>query len=384
MKKITLITMSLLTMILLGSVYTWSVFRIPVEDYYEVNTFMSGLPYMISLFFYALSMVITGRYLNFSTMKRISFLGVIFILLGWVLAGLTSSIFGLIMTYGIFIGVGVGMLYGIPIMIIQSLFQKNSGFYTGFVLGGFGLSPLVTAPLIKTLLNNVTLHQTFIVMGLITFFVLLLTTYKLSSVDGSKEKRDKPSSKIIIDKRFITLYFLFFLGTTIGLMMIGLSYQVGVQYYGFTTTSVTIAMTIFALANGLSRLLFGYLSDRFDLTLIIKLAIGLLLVSGVMAYLNKGVYYGVYLLSFSGFWFILGAWLAIAPNAIKSIYGLNNYSKRYGVLFTAYGFGAIIGVSVSGLILDALNATQSLYIIIIVVSLLSLVLMSFKRFSLKI
>ena len=342
MKKITLITMSLLTMILLGSVYTWSVFRIPVEDYYEVNTFMSGLPYMISLFFYALSMVITGRYLNFSTMKRISFLGVIFILLGWVLAGLTSSIFGLIMTYGIFIGVGVGMLYGIPIMIIQSLFQKNSGFYTGFVLGGFGLSPLVTAPLIKTLLNNVTLHQTFIVMGLITFFVLLLTTYKLSSVDGSKEKRDKPSSKIIIDKRFITLYFLFFLGTTIGLMMIGLSYQVGVQYYGFTTTSVTIAMTIFALANGLSRLLFGYLSDRFDLTLIIKLAIGLLLVSGVMAYLNKGVYYGVYLLSFSGFWFILGAWLAIAPNAIKSIYGLNNYSKRYGVLFTAYGFGAII------------------------------------------
>ncbi len=384
MKKITLITMSLLTMILLGSVYTWSVFRIPVEDYYEVNTFMSGLPYMISLFFYALSMVITGRYLNFSTMKRISFLGVIFILLGWVLAGLTSSIFGLIMTYGIFIGVGVGMLYGIPIMIIQSLFQKNSGFYTGFVLGGFGLSPLVTAPLIKTLLNNVTLHQTFIVMGLITFFVLLLTTYKLSSVDGAKKSSVTYSSKIMIDKRFITLYFLFFLGTTIGLMMIGLSYQVGVQYYGFTTTSVTIAMTIFALANGLSRLLFGYLSDRFDLTLIIKLAIGLLLVSGVMAYLNKGVYYGVYLLSFSGFWFILGAWLAIAPNAIKSIYGLNNYSKRYGVLFTAYGFGAIIGVSVSGLILDALNATQSLYIIIIVVSLLSLVLMSFKRFSLKI
>ncbi|MDA3931321.1 MAG: hypothetical protein PF513_01140 [Tenericutes bacterium] len=44
-------------------------------------------------------------------------------------------------------------------MITQSLFKQNSGFYTGLVLGGFGLSPLVTAPFIKALLSNVSLHQ---------------------------------------------------------------------------------------------------------------------------------------------------------------------------------------------------------------------------------
>ncbi|MGE4571583.1 MAG: MFS transporter [Candidatus Izemoplasmatales bacterium] len=382
MKKTTLITMSLITMIMLGSVYTWSVFRIPVESFYGINTLMSGLPYMVSLLFYALSMVISGRYINLLNMKKFAFIGVLLIVFGWVMAGLTNTIFGLVIMYGVFIGLGVGILYGIPIMIIQSLFNKNSGFYTGLVLAGFGLSPLVTAPIIKTLLNNVSLHQTFMLIGLLSFIILMITSTKLTSLDKSLEKDVSVGSKIKIDKVFVILYFLFLFGTTIGLMMIGLSYQVGVQYYDFSPSSVTLAMTMFALANGLSRLLFGYFSDRFNLKNIIRLAVFILFLSGIIAYLNKGRFYGLYLLSFSGFWFILGAWLAIAPNAIKTIYGINNYSKRYGVLFTAYGLGAIIGVSVSGLILDALNATQALYLIIMGISLISLFVLSVKKFTL--
>ncbi|MFP4478037.1 MAG: MFS transporter [Candidatus Izemoplasmatales bacterium] len=383
MKKTTLILMSLLMMILLGSVYTWSVFRIPVEEYYEVNTFLSGLPYMISLVFYALAMVITGRYLTFMSIKRIAFMGVFFIFFGWMMAGFTTSIIGLIIVYGVFIGIGVGMLYGIPIMIIQSLFKQNSGFYTGLVLGGFGLSPLVTAPFIRSLLTNLSLHESFMIMGGFTFIILLLITMKLMTVEKHKEPTIKQLSSVKLDKQFIILYVLFLLGTSIGLMMIGLSYQVGVKYYEFSPTNVTIAMTIFALANGMSRLLFGYLSDRFSLNRIIYLVLLILIFSGIVAYLNNGNYFALYLLSFTGFWFILGSWLAIAPNAIKTLYGLDNYSKRYGVLFTAYGLGAIIGVSLSGLILDALKATQVLYIMIIVIALASFLLVKANHLSSK-
>ncbi len=375
MNKTTVIITSLIMMILLGSVYTWSVFRIPVEENYRVNTFLSGLPYMTSLIFYALAMVVTGRFLSFNTIKNVSFIGIFFIFFGWIMAGFTSTIFGLIIMYGVFIGTGVGMLYGIPIMLIQSLFKQRSGFYTGVVLGGFGLSPLVTAPFIKTLLNQFTLHQTFIIMGLSVFVILMFTTAVLTNTRKHHMPSPVQISSITIDRRFIILYGLFLLGTTIGLMMIGLSYQIGVQYYRFDPVSVTVAMTVFALANGLSRLLFGYLSDRFKITSVMQIALSVLFVSGVLAYLNNGSFYLLYLLSFSGFWFILGAWLAIAPNAIKSIYGLENYSKRYGILFTAYGVGAIIGVSSSGLLLDTLNKTQGLYIGIIGVVLLSFLIL---------
>ncbi|MDA3931322.1 MAG: hypothetical protein PF513_01145 [Tenericutes bacterium] len=77
-----------------------------------MNTFFSGLPYMISLVFYALAMVVTGRYLTFQAIKNIAFKGVFFIFFGWIMAGFTSNIIGLILMYGVFVGIDVGMLYG--------------------------------------------------------------------------------------------------------------------------------------------------------------------------------------------------------------------------------------------------------------------------------
>jgi MFS family permease len=48
----------------------------------------------------------------------------------------------------------------------------------------------------------------------------------------------------------------------------------------------------------------------------------------------------------------LGGWLSIAPMATISFFGTKNYSRNYGLLFTAYGVGALGGSLVSGSIKD--------------------------------
>jgi len=60
----------------------------------------------------------------------------------------------------------------------------------------------------------------------------------------------------------------------------------------------------------------------------------------------------IYSISFSIFWFNLGGWLAIAPTSTLSLYGTKHYSQNYGVVFTAYGIGAVAGVLTSGLLID--------------------------------
>lgn len=60
----------------------------------------------------------------------------------------------------------------------------------------------------------------------------------------------------------------------------------------------------------------------------------------------------VFIISFSIFWFNLGAWLAIAPTSTLKLYGSKNYSQNFGLVYTAYGIGAIAGVSTSGALLD--------------------------------
>jgi MFS family permease len=60
----------------------------------------------------------------------------------------------------------------------------------------------------------------------------------------------------------------------------------------------------------------------------------------------------VFGLVFAMLWFVLGGWLAIAPAATATLFGSRNYSKNYGVVFTAYGVGAVLGVMVSGKVKD--------------------------------
>ena len=63
--------------------------------------------------------------------------------------------------------------------------------------------------------------------------------------------------------------------------------------------------------------------------------------------------------------FNLGGWLAIAPTSTLAMYGTNNYSQNFGVIFTAYGIGAIIGVLASGLLIDIFQNYHSIFYFVI-------------------
>jgi MFS family permease len=77
--------------------------------------------------------------------------------------------------------------------------------------------------------------------------------------------------------------------------------------------------------------------------------------SALLYFAGKGSA-GVYFVAFSLLWLNLGGWLAIAPTATATFFGTKNYAKNYGIVFTAYGIGAIVGSLLSGMIHDATNS----------------------------
>ncbi len=365
-KRIWLVICSMLMMLMLGTVYSYSMFRGYVEQIYEVGSLVSGIPYMLSLFFYAVSMMIFGRIMKPSNLQRLILIGVLFLALGWFIASISTSILMLSVGYGFFIGISVGIIYGIPLYVVQKTFLNRPGLYTGLILLGFGMSPLITAPIGRVLLDQYGLFQTFKIFGII--FPLLIVPisflFKLEIVE--EEEFNIPKFNLKSDITFRYLYIAFLITTTIGLMMIGLSYQVGVTYYQFDQRDVTFSLSLFALFNGLARPLFGSFMDKYGFYKTSILSIILILIASLIGIMNQGTHYILYLISFGLFWFNLGAWLAIIPNTIKSRYGKKAYARIYGYTFTAYGFGAIIGTLISGSILDVMNQTNYIYISIIV------------------
>ncbi len=377
-KKHTLmIISSILMMLLMGTVYAYSVFRYHIEDLYQISTLTSGLPYMTSLFFYAFSMMVTGRHLKPTRLRGFVFYGTLLIILGYFLSSIATHIGMLVFSYGVLIGTGVGMVYGVPIYMVQKLYPKRSGLMTGIILLGFGMSPLITAPLTSALIEWTSIRQTFFILSVV-FLVLQLplsyifilkerTTFKQEPVEQRFKEKLKPFKRI---------YALFVIATLVGLMMIGLTYQVGVRYYGLNETHVTIALSFFAILNGLARPLFGKLMDNQGFKFSGILSVSLIVVASVIGLINRGSTFFLFGISFGLYWFNLGAWLAIVPATIKEFYGIQQYAKKYGLMFTGYGVGAILGTLASGYILDMLGETSYIYGFILALMVISAILLS--------
>ena len=92
---------------------------------------------------------------------------------------------------------------------------------------------------------------------------------------------------------------------------------------------------------------------------------------------------GLFAAAFSIFWFNVGGWLAIAPTATNNLYGPKHYSQNYGIVFTAYGIGAVLGVSSSGVLLDTFQNYDYIFYLVIASclmgSLLTLMLLTGNR-----
>jgi hypothetical protein len=58
----------------------------------------------------------------------------------------------------------------------------------------------------------------------------------------------------------------------------------------------------------------------------------------------------VYILAFALLWGCLGGWLALAPATTGSYFGTCDYPRCYGVVFLAFGAGAIAGPQLAGFI----------------------------------
>ena len=162
-------------------------------------------------------------------------------------------------------------------------------------------------------------------------------------------------------------------------MTIGISSPVGQEVIRLDPTMAAMAVSIFAIFNGAGRPLFGWITDR--LAPRYSAIIAFVIIFGAslgMLGAGEGEML-LYMICFSAFWLTLGGWLAIAPPATATFFGTKRYAKNYGVVFTAYGMGAILGTLISGRLRDAFGSyiyafypTAALAVIGIIIAVLML------------
>ena len=136
-----LIPLGMIMLLCLGSVYSWSIFRTPLENELGISATQSLLPFTFVLVFYSAFVWIGGFYIPRIGTRLTTAIGGIIVGLGYILSSFANHIGILVFTYGVIAGTGVGTAYGVPMVVVSRWFPDKKGLALGLTIVGFGLSP---------------------------------------------------------------------------------------------------------------------------------------------------------------------------------------------------------------------------------------------------
>ncbi len=386
-----LVFLGLVINLCLGTIYSWSVFVAPLTEYFtkEMGQTVTAsdvlLPFSVFLAFFAIAMPFTGKYIEQYGPRTVTIVGGVLTGLGWLLASFATSVPMLYVVYGIIGGIGVGIAYGVPVAVSARWFPERRGLAVGLTVLGFGFSAFFTANIASWLIGSYGVMTTFRIFGIAFVVLTILLALPLRfpkagwtprgwttpAPSGQANTCEFRREQMLKSSSFIGLWLCYFIGCLAGLMAISIAKPVGTDI-GVEAGIAVMLVGVFAVFNGFGRPVFGAITDRFSPRNAAILSFVLIACASFLLWQFPGE--TMYIIAFVILWGSLGGWLAIAPASTGCYFGTSDYPRCYGVVFLAYGAGAIAGPQLAGLIKNSTGSYLGVFPFVFTLALIGLVI----------
>ncbi len=342
--------------ILLGVIYSWSVFRGPLAVLHGWSKTQTIAPYRYSLIAFAAGMILAGFWQDRKGPRVVATVGGFLLGTGCLLAALIGdSVEGLVVAYGLVAGVGVGFAYVTPIATCIKWFPDKRGMIVGLAVMGFGVGPLLFGPLLEMLIGTDpaqfanTIPRTFLILAGI-FYIGVMGSAQIYKVPpagyrpagwtpppGRTGNIEVSPRDMLATWQFYALWLLYFLGTSVGLTAIGEATPLLKEMASSSTLmSAGAALGVMSIFNGAGRLAWGSVSDRFGRKAAV-LGMCVVSVAACMGPLRSASGFGMLLTGLCMAAFAYGGYLALMPSFTADYFGPKNVGANYGLMFSAWG-----------------------------------------------
>jgi OFA family oxalate/formate antiporter-like MFS transporter len=254
-------------------------------------------------------------------------------------------------------GTGAAFVYSGSIGSALKWFKENRGLAAGIMAAGFGGGTALFIPFIQSMLASSGYRQTFLVTGIFQGLVIAIVAQVLrhppaAAVPGGAAPAKAATQQIgrhqfttlevLSTPRFYMMYVMFVLMATGGLLVTANAGPIA-KTWGLSTLALTWATTLSPLANGASRIFWGWASDRIGREMAMIVAFTLQAICLALV---------VVLGPTSPFWFsttlvlVYFTWgeiYSLFPSASADYFGAKHATSNYAVLYTAKGVATAIG-----------------------------------------
>lgn len=371
MKKYLTVAASFVIMLCIGSVYAWSIIATELIDNYGFSGTRSQVIFGSLIAVFPVTMIFAGQFGKRVKHRYFGYISGFLFFLGYFLAGSSQGNFLLILTgIGILGGVATGSGYWVALTLPVQWFPGKKGLITGIAAAGFGLGALFMSEISEVILgmgyNVLQLLKVFGVAYGLTILVFSNFLYQCGPDTSVKEEHHKVS-QFITTKFFRKLFLGIFLGTFAGLLIIGSLKIIGGRYQ-ISNHILVLGVALFAVANFLGRLTWGFISDHAGAAISIFFA---LLVQSVSIFMLNvfDLTDSSYLIITSLIGFGFGGNFVLFARETAQAYGVKNLGIVYPYVFIGYAIAGIAGPISGGLLFDL---SGSFFYAIVLASLMSL------------
>lgn len=328
----------------LGTLYAWSVFLAPYEAALGLTRDQTSLVFSTATFCFVAAMLSAPWVQARLTASRVAVLSGVMAAAGLALAGAAQTLALVITGYGLLFGTANGLGYALALQVVGRAFSARRGLAMGCVVAAYALGAAIATPWLSWGLASLGLHLTLFALA---FGVLALALSGAVLLRGTGRVGSQPAAGRFTwplrtgeSGRFALLWLGFMLGASAGLLMIGHAAGL-VATAGGTVTLIALGPVAVSLGNGAGRIVAGWLADRFPtrwvMTCATTLGTAMLCVS-VISPTASTLVAGLAIIGT-----VYGVLAAAYPIAVAEYFGADRVAAVFGVLFTAWGVGGVLG-----------------------------------------
>ena len=347
---------SFMVMCTAGSVYAWSIFVPPLSQEHGFTTAQTQLIFGLIIGVFCTSSVFAGRIGQRIGLRMTVSIGAVLFSAGYIVASFSGgSLWLIILGISVLSGVGMGFAYITVLSNLVKWYPAHRGLATGLAVAGFGSGAILLSQAAQPFLNRgIEVLTMFRFIG-ISFGILFLGCGLLISqarnISGELKEKPLAIGRLVTDRRFWILSFVFFAGSFSGMMLIGNLKPLALSF-GAEAGAVGIAIVLVSVGNASGRIIWGYIFDRIGGMRSVVTALTVL--AGLMLLLPvalPGTISFIFLCLVIGLFF--GANFVIYASDVSHKWGIEQVGYIYPIISLGYGIAGIVGPFAGGWIYDA-------------------------------
>ena len=276
---------------------------------------------------------------------------------GWSGLGLVHTLGQLYGCYAI-AGIGAAFVYSGSMGSALKWFPDRRGLAAGIISGGFGSGAALFIPLIQYIIVRRNYHQAFLYTGIVQGLIIIA----VAQVLRHPHKEDLPPRKGAAPRQFTTpqmlrtphfyvLYAMFVLAATGGLLVTAQAGPVA-EEWKIPLTALTAALALDRVANGFSRIFWGWASDHLGRARTMAFAFSLqaaCLVGILRLGARSGAWFTAMLIAT---FFTYGEVFSLFPSITGDYFGSQNAVSNYSFMYSAKGVASIIAGGLAALLFE--------------------------------